>query len=80
MVCDMKDLSIDLAKELHDLILWGCKRGKDGKPKYPKFVYLYKDRFFMSNPSKYAKELNIELSHLQKIIVVYILAILGKSL
>ena len=75
-----KLLDMDLATKLHELILWDCKRNKDGTPIYPKTVYLCDGRFFISNPSKYAKQLGLDMTKLKKIKVVDILTTLGKDL
>lgn len=73
-------LDIDLATKLHELILWDCKRKNDGTPIHPKTVYLCGDRFFMSNPSKHAKQLGLDMTKLNKIKVADILKTLGKDL
>ena len=66
-------LDYDVAKKLHELILWDCKRKKDGTPIYPSKVYLSGDRFFLTNPSKHAKALRLDLNTLQTIKVSDIL-------
>ena len=75
-----KLLDKDLATRLHDLILWDCKRKNDGTPIYPKTVYLCGGRFFMSNPSKYAIPLGLDITKLNKIKVADILMTLGKGI
>ena len=63
----MNMLDYNIAKKLHELILWDCKRKKDGTPIYPSKVYLSDNRFFLTNPSKHAKALRIDLNTLQVI-------------
>lgn len=74
----MINLDTTLATRLHDLILWDCKRNKDGTPIYPKTVYLHEDRFFMTNPTKHAKQLHLDVSKLSKIKVLDILTVIGR--